>query len=157
MVDHPPGERLSTNNSCCDMDTVSCSFGCSDPATLPVHMLSSEQAEAEAAEAAAARAAEEEDARLARLREEYTAAVPDEIQEQVSAAVQREVDRLKKEMVGDGKWVGRSHRRLLSGAAADAGCAACWDSGMGLRGLGAESGHHSIAITGDVLFCLLPA
>ena len=57
----------------------------------------------QAEEAAAALAAEEaeaaEQARLARLREEYIAAIPDEVRDQVSAAVTREVERLKKAMV----------------------------------------------------------
>jgi hypothetical protein len=52
--------------------------------------------EAAAVEAAAAAQAEEE--RLARLREEYVAAVPDEIHDQVAAAVGREMELLKKAM-----------------------------------------------------------
>jgi len=50
----------------------------------------------QAAEEAAAAAAEEE--RLARLRAEYEAAVPDEIRERVAAAVEREVALLKASM-----------------------------------------------------------
>ena len=45
-------------------------------------------------------AAEAEAARLARLREEYVAAIPDEIRDQVAAAVAREVELLRKNMVG---------------------------------------------------------
>ncbi|GAX77641.1 hypothetical protein CEUSTIGMA_g5084.t1 [Chlamydomonas eustigma] len=52
--------------------------------------------EAAAVEAAAAAQAEEE--RLARLREEYVAAVPDEIHDQVAAAVAREMELLRKAM-----------------------------------------------------------
>ena len=64
------------------------------------------QAAAAAAEAAAAAAEAAEAARLARLKEEYVAAVPDEVRDQVAAAVQREVDRLRKTMVrgGAGGW-----------------------------------------------------
>lgn len=51
--------------------------------------------DAEAAEAAAAEAEAAEAARLAALREAYIAAVPDEVQERVAAAVQREMERLR--------------------------------------------------------------
>ena len=39
------------------------------------------------------------------MREEYIAAVPDEIRDQVAAAVQREVERLKAAMVRGGVWI----------------------------------------------------
>ena len=69
--------------------------------SLPIALDPPQAAEAEA-EAAAAAAEAAEAARLARLREEYIAAVPDEVKDQVSAAVAREVERLKKAMVRRG-------------------------------------------------------
>lgn len=59
---------------------------CAPTAHLPTAQAAEEAARQEEAEAAAA-----EEARLARLRAEYEAAVPEEIRERVAAAVEREL------------------------------------------------------------------
>ncbi len=73
------------------------------------------QMEEEAAAAAAAEAERAEAARLAQLREEYEAAVPEEIKDRVAEAVERELAHLKQKMEAQFQ---QQHADILSSLAA---------------------------------------